>query len=102
MKTNLSNDILIQKDAVVSQTILKNDGGTVTLFAFDTQQSLSKHSAPFDALLQCIEGKFAITIDNEVHSVTKDEIILLPANIPHAVLAEEPSKSLLVMIKVNK
>jgi quercetin dioxygenase-like cupin family protein len=102
MKTNLSNDIVIQKDAVVSKTIFKNEGGTVTLFAFDKEQSLSKHSAPFDALFQCVEGKFAITIDTTVHSLIKDELILLPANIPHAILAEEPSKSLLVMIKVNK
>ncbi len=102
MKTNLFKDITIQKDAIVSKTILKNDGGTVTLFAFDSHQSLSKHSAPFDALFQCVDGKFTITIDTNVQSLIKDELILLPANIPHSVEAEEPSKCLLTMIKVVK
>jgi quercetin dioxygenase-like cupin family protein len=102
MKTNLINDILIQKDAIVSKMLLKNDGGTVTLFAFDGQQSLSKHSAPFDALFLCIEGKFIVTIGAENHSLLKNELLLLPANIPHAVAAEESSKCVLTMIKVNK
>lgn len=102
MKINFLNDINYQKDSVVSKSILKNDGGTVTLFAFGENQSLSKHSAPFDALFQCIEGKFTVTIDNEVHSIENDELILLPANIPHSVVAEVASKCLLIMIKVNK
>ena len=102
MKINFLNDINYQKDSVVSKSILKNDGGTVTLFAFDGNQSLSKHSAPFNALFQCIEGKFIVTIDTEVHSLIKDELILLPANIPHSVVAEESSKCLLTMIKANK
>lgn len=102
MRTNLVSDIDIQKGSIVSKILLKNDGGTVTHFAFDANQSLSKHSAPFDALFQCIDGKFSVTIDNEVHSLTNNELILLPANIPHAVFAEEASKSILIMIKVNK
>ncbi len=102
MKINFLNDITYQKDSVVSKSILKNDGGTITLFAFDGNQSLSKHSAPFDALFQCIEGNFTVTIGNEIHSLIKDELILFPANIPHSVLAVESSKCLLVMIKVNK
>lgn len=102
MKINLLNDIAFQKDSIVSKSILKNEGGTVTLFAFDRNQSLSKHSAPFDALFQCVEGKFTVTIDSETHSIKKDELILLPANIPHSVVAEEASKCVLVMIKVNK
>lgn len=102
MKTNLISDITIQKDAIVSKMILKNDGGTVTLFAFDAEQSLSKHSAPFDALFHCIEGKFTVTIDNASNFLLKDELILLPSNIPHAVHADEASKCILTMIKVAK
>lgn len=102
MKINLFNDITIQKDAIVSKTILKNNGGTVTLFAFDSQQSLSKHSTPFDALFQCVDGKFIITIENDVHILSKDDLIMLPANISHSVDAELPSKCLLTMIKMNK
>ncbi len=102
MRTNLISDIIIQKGSIVSKILLKNNGGTVTLFAFDEKQSLSKHSTPFDALFQCVEGKFNIMIDNDVHSLVKDDLILLPANIPHSVVAEEAAKCLLVMIKVNK
>jgi quercetin dioxygenase-like cupin family protein len=102
MKINFLDDIAYQKGSVVSKSILKNDGGTVTLFAFDSKQELSKHSTPFDALFQCVEGFFSITIANETHSIKKDELILLPANIPHSVVAEESSKCLLIMIKVNK
>lgn len=102
MKINFSSDIVYQSGAVVSKTILKNDGGTVTLFAFDKDQSLSEHTAPFDALFQCVEGHFTVTIDKENYSVSQNELIILPANIPHAVIANETSKCLLVMIKVKK
>ncbi|MEW5799064.1 MAG: cupin domain-containing protein [Bacteroidota bacterium] len=99
MKINLTKDITNQKDSIVSKTILKNDGGNVTLFAFDKGQALSEHTAPFDALFFCVEGNFSISIGKETHIVSDGELILLPANIPHAVLAESSSKCLLVMIK---
>lgn len=102
MRINTNADIHIQQDAVVSKTILKNDGGTVTLFAFDGGQTLSEHTAPFDALFHCLDGDFLVTIDNEKHQLKKDEILLLPASIPHSVIAVTPSKCLLIMIKSKK
>lgn len=102
MKINLSSDVQHQKDSIVSKTILKNEGGNVTLFAFDKGQSLSEHTAPFDALFLCVEGKFNVTIGNDHHSVVSNELILLPATIPHAVHAAAASKCMLTMIKVKK
>lgn len=102
MKINLTSDILNQKDSIVSKTILKNDGGNVTLFAFDKGQSLSAHTAPFDALFFCAEGTFSISIGSDVHTVLSGELILLPANVPHAVHAAIPSKCMLIMIKAAK
>ncbi len=102
MKIDLIHDIQYQKDSIVSKTILKNDGGNVTLFAFDKGQSLSEHTAPFDALFTSVEGNFNIIIDKEQHSLISNELIILPANIPHAVHAVVPSKCLLTMIKVRK
>ncbi|MDP1675388.1 MAG: cupin domain-containing protein [Bacteroidota bacterium] len=88
-----------KKSQSLVNRFLKNEGGTVTLFAFGANQSLSKHSTPFDALFQCVEGCFTVTIENETHLIDKDELILLPANIPHSVVAEDASKCLLTMIK---
>ena len=102
MKINLTQDITNQKDSIVSKTILKNDGGNVTLFAFDKGQALSEHTAPFDALFFCVDGNFSIIIGKDIHTLSSNELILLPANIPHAVTAVIPSKCMLTMIKVNK
>jgi len=73
--------------------------GNITLFAFDKDQKLSEHSAPFDAMVQCLEGKVEITIDKKPYSLTEGECIIMPANIPHAVYATEKFKMLLTMIK---
>jgi len=102
MKINLSTDVTYQSDSIVSKTILKNDGGNITLFAFDTQQGLSEHTAPFDATFYCVDGKFRVTVGKDEHEITKEDLIILPANIPHAVVALTPAKCLLVMIKVKK
>lgn len=102
MKINLKSDIQFQTDSIVSKSILKNDGGNVTLFAFDTGQSLSEHTAPFDAIFVCVEGNFIIMIGKEQHTLGSNELIILPANIPHAVNAVVPSKCMLTMIKVSK
>lgn len=102
MKINLVHDIQYQQGSIVSKTILKNDGGNVTLFAFDKGQSLSEHTAPFDALLLCAEGKIDVTIGSDHHFVGGNELILLPAAIPHAVHAETSAKCILTMIKVSK
>jgi quercetin dioxygenase-like cupin family protein len=101
MKMNLNTDILYQADSIVSKTILKNEGGNITLFAFDKGQSLSEHTAPYDAMFYCIEGKFNVSIGNEQHVLTAGDVMILPSNIPHAVNAGEASKCMLTMIKVK-
>ncbi|MBI2430308.1 MAG: cupin domain-containing protein [Ignavibacteriales bacterium] len=101
MKINLSTNIQFQKDSIVSKTILKNEGGNVTLFAFDKGQALSEHTAPFDALFFCVEGNFNVSIGEDKHSVVSNELIILPASIPHAVYAAAASKCMLTMIRVH-
>lgn len=87
-------------DSVVSREIIKKDIGTVTIFAFDKGQGLSEHSAPFDAMVQVIDGEAEITIDGEPHTVKAGEMIIMPANIPHALQAKNmPYKMVLTMIK---
>ncbi|ADL57648.1 cupin domain-containing protein [Methanothermobacter marburgensis] len=88
-----------QDDSVVSREIIRKDTGTVTLFAFDSGQGLSEHTAPFDAMVQVIEGEAEITISGEKNRVAAGEMIIMPANEPHAVMAVEPFKMLLTMIR---
>jgi quercetin dioxygenase-like cupin family protein len=85
--------------AVVSRTLMAGGAGTVTLFAFDAGQELSEHSTPFDALVQVLDGEAQITIGGVAHRVTAGEIILMPANVPHAVGAPTAFKMLLTMIR---
>ena len=91
--------ITYAKDSIVSQQILKNPSGNITLFAFDEGQQLSEHSAAFDALVQIIDGAAAIHIAGEPHELRAGEMIILPANIPHAVYATTAFKMLLTMIR---
>ena len=86
-------------EAVVSRTLVAGGTGTVTLFAFDAGQALSEHSAPFDALVQVLDGEADITIAGIAHRVTAGEIILMPANVPHALSAPVAFKMLLTMIR---
>lgn len=95
----LQEAVEYQKDAVVSKTILKKETGNISLFAFDKGQGLSEHTAPFDALVQIIDGEADVTISGDVHQVRKGEVIILPANEPHALSAVTPFKMMLVMIK---
>jgi len=96
---NLLNSIDYQTDAVVSRTLLKSEAGTVTLFAFGKGQELSEHTAPFDALVQILDGTAQITISGAAHAVGTGQLILMPANAPHALRATERFKMLLTMIK---
>ena len=96
---NLTESIDYQVGAVVSKTILKKETGTVTLFAFDQDQGLSKHSAPFDAIVQLIDGAAQITIGDTPFELKTGDMIIMPANIPHAVQAIVRFKMLLTMIK---
>jgi len=86
-------------DSVVSKTLVDKDPGTVTLFAFDAGQRLSEHTAPFDALVQVTDGQAIITIAGKEHTVSAGQVIIMPANIPHAVRGEEKFKMLLTMIR---
>jgi quercetin dioxygenase-like cupin family protein len=88
-----------QEGAVVSRTVLKRAGGTITLFAFDEGQSLSEHTAPFDAVAHVLEGEAEITIAGTPIKVVAGEIVLMPANQPHAVTARTRFKMLLTMIR---
>ena len=88
-----------QEGAVVSRTLLKRAGGTITLFAFDEGQSLSEHTAPFDAVAQVLDGEAEITIAGTPLKVATGELVLLPANQPHAVHARTRFKMLLTMIR---
>ncbi|MBC7100704.1 cupin domain-containing protein [Methanothermobacter tenebrarum] len=88
-----------QDGAVVSREIIRRDTGTVTIFAFDKGQGLSEHTAPFDAMVQIIDGKAEITISGKKHVLEAGEMIIMPANEPHALYAMEPYKMVLTMIK---
>ena len=86
-------------DSIVSKTILDKPIGTITLFAFDKGQRLSEHTASFDAVVQVVEGTAALTIGGKKTEVSAGQIIVMPANIPHAVTANEKFKMLLTMIR---
>lgn len=88
-----------QEGAVVSRQLLNKKTGTVTLFAFDAGQSLSEHTAPFDAMAFVLEGKTEITISGKVYALVEGEMIIMPANQPHAVKAVERFKMMLIMIR---
>ncbi len=86
-------------EGIVSKRVLQKEKGNVSLFAFDKDQQLSEHSAPFDALIQVLDGKGKITIDGNPYELITGQSIIMPANIPHAVYAVEKFKMLLTMIK---
>ena len=96
---NFTKDIENAKEGIVSKRILEKTTGNVSLFAFDKDQRLSEHSAPFDALIQVLDGKAEITINKVPFNLSTGESIIMPANIPHAVYATEQFKMLLTMIK---
>lgn len=81
-----------QEGSVVSKEIIKKETGTVTVFAFDKNEGLSEHTAPFDAMVQVIDGTLELTIDGELFTLTKGNMIIMPANIPHALHAKERFK----------
>ena len=88
-----------QSDAIVSREIMKQKTGSVTLFAFDAGQGLSEHTAPFDALVQVLDGEAKITITGKHHRVRAGGLILMPAGQPHALKANQRFKMMLTMIR---
>ena len=96
---NPASFIDYQDGSVVSKTLVQQPTGTVTLFAFAEGQGLSEHSAPFDAMVVVLDGKAEITIAGALNTVSAGEMIIMPANKPHALKAPEKFKMLLIMIK---
>jgi quercetin dioxygenase-like cupin family protein len=88
-----------QTGSVVSRAIIQKKTGTVTLFAFDEGQGLSEHTAPFDALVCLLDGEAEVIISGNSHVLKKGEMIIMPANEPHALKAVKPFKMMLVMIR---
>lgn len=95
----LKNEVSYQNDSIVSKLISASNGGTITLFAFAKDQKLSEHSAPFDAMLQVLEGNCLITISGDKFELSGGQAIIMPKNEPHAVYATGNFKMLLTMIK---
>ena len=98
---NVAELVDYQDGSVVSRGVLKKETGTVTLFAFDKGQGLSEHTAPFDALVFIVDGEADVTIADSVRKVKNGEMIILPANKPHALQALKRFKMLLVMLRSN-
>ena len=88
-----------QAGSVVSRTIIDKNTGTLTLFAFDEGQGLSEHTAPFDALVYLLDGEAEVTISGKPTNLRSGEMIIMPANQPHALKATKRFKMMLVMIK---
>jgi len=88
-----------QEGSVVSREIIRKDTCTVTIFAFDKGEGLSEHTAPFDAIVQIIDGKAEITISGNKNILEKGEMIIMPVNEPHALKALEKYKMILTMIR---
>jgi quercetin dioxygenase-like cupin family protein len=97
--SNLEGLIDYQEGSVVSRTMIDKKTGTVTLFAFDENQGLSEHTAPFDAMVYVVEGEVDVTIAGKSINLKKGELTIMPANQPHALTAKSRFKMLLTMIK---
>ncbi|MEA2207103.1 MAG: hypothetical protein QOE77_3879 [Blastocatellia bacterium] len=96
---SLTGLLQYQNGSIVSRVLLKNQGGTVTLFAFDEGEGLSEHTAPFAALVLVIDGEAEVEIAGKAHRVSSGETITLPANVPHAVRAATRFKMMLTMLR---
>ena len=96
---NLEKMLDYQEGSVVSRTLINKEEGTITLFSFDKDEGLSEHTTPFDALVYIFDGKAKITISKKDYILEKGQMILMPANEPHALKALEKYKMMLIMIK---
>ncbi len=96
---NLEEMVEYSSGGVISKQVLKNQSGNLTLFSFDKGQGLSEHTAPFDAVVQVLDGEAQITIGGNPNLVRKGESIIMPANVSHSLQAVEKFKMLLTMIK---
>ena len=96
---NLASLVEYQTGSVVSREVVKKPTGTVTVFAFDAGQGLSEHTAPFDALVYLLDGEAEITIAGKPIAAKAGDMVIMPANQPHALKAVVRFKMLLVMIR---
>ena len=96
---NLAGLVEHQAGSVISREVVKKPTGTVTVFAFDTGQGLSEHTAPFDALVYLLDGEAEITIAGKAIGARQGDMVIMPANQPHALMAVRRFKMLLVMIR---
>ena len=97
--SNLEGLVSYQEGAIVSKEIIKKPTGTTTIFAFDQDQGLSEHTAPFDALVYILDGEAEIRIAGEPHRLKKGDMVIMPGGKPHALTAVERFKMMLVMIR---
>ena len=95
----LVNQVAYQDSSVVSKTLLDKQAGTVTLFAFDRGQGLSEHTAPYDALVYLLDGEADITISGKTIHAKQGDMVIMPANQPHALKATKQFKMMLIMIR---
>ncbi len=86
-------------NSIVSSELLHTGAGSITLFAFDEGQAMSEHTAPFDAVVQVIDGAAAITVGGREQRVETGETVVMPANVPHALRADQRFKMVLTMIR---
>jgi quercetin dioxygenase-like cupin family protein len=87
---------------IASRVLARTAAGHITLFAFDAGEELSEHTAPFDALVLTLSGGLVLTIGGHEVRTTPQSIILMPANVPHSVLASEPSRMILIMLREQR
>jgi quercetin dioxygenase-like cupin family protein len=92
----------VAEGAIVSRTLMRTEGGSLTAFAFDEGQALAEHTAPFDALVNVIDGQLIVTIAGTEYTVGVGEVVLMPGGIPHAVSAPQRAKFLLTMLRTPK
>ena len=98
---DLAELVSYAEDSIVSRTLVENEAGTVTLFAFDGGQGLSEHTAPFDALVQVVDGEGSFRVGAKSRSVGAGQVLLMPAGVPHAVKATKRFKMLLTMLRAK-
>lgn len=96
---NLKQSVDYSEGGIVSKQVVENNSGNLTLFSFDKGQGLSQHTAPFDAVVQILDGEAEVVLDGVPHSLKEGETIIMPANVPHALNAVVRFKMLLTMIK---
>lgn len=97
--TDLAGLVEYQEGSIVSRTLMEKEAGSVTLFAFDEGQALSEHTTPFDAMVHVLDGEVEISISGRLQCVKEGEMIVMPANEPHALKAGTRFKMVLTMIK---